>query len=68
MPFQAHAVNGRFDAGVEQLHDQHQDGGAGQQRCLLPALAQPECRGHQNKGTDDFLAEGWLEPGGLQAL
>jgi hypothetical protein len=67
MPFGTDAVDGGFDAGVEQLDDHHQQHRARQHRHLDPALSDPEGQRHQHHGGDGLLPKRRFTPSRPQA-
>jgi hypothetical protein len=64
----ANAVNGGFDASVEQLnhHDKHHR--AAQQGHLDPSLTQPKSQRQQDDGQYGLLSKGRFSPAGLKTL
>ena len=50
-------VDGGLDGGVQQLHDQHQDQAADEQRAFHAGIAQPERERRKEHHQDELLAE-----------
>ena len=68
MPFGTDAVDGGFNAGVEQFHNHHNQHGASQESGFYPAATQIKSQRNQKNSRNGLLPEGRFSPTILQAL
>jgi hypothetical protein len=67
MRLETNAIHDRFDAGVQQLDDQHEQARTDQERALDGRPAEPYAGRDQHDGEHDFLTErGFVPPRGAQ--